>query len=78
MSLFLNLIQKTIKSTLAVRDKEKEKQQQLNKKMQRQPDDGRNIVKNSELITIFWLLLECPRKKSSLQILNAFFLKGSS
>ena len=27
-----------------VRDKEKQKQQKLNQLMQRQPDDGRNIV----------------------------------
>ena len=50
MNLFLNLIQKTIKSTLAVRDKEKEKQQRLDRIMQRQPDDGRNIVNNSEFL----------------------------
>jgi hypothetical protein len=35
---------KTIKSTIQIRDKEKQKQQKLNQLMQRQPDDGRNIV----------------------------------
>ena len=38
------MFKKTIKSTLTVRDKEKQKQQRLNQLMQRQPDDGRNIA----------------------------------
>ena len=35
---------KTIRSTLSVRDKEKQKQQKLNQLLQKQPDDGRNIA----------------------------------
>ena len=37
-------LQKTIKATLTVRDKEKQKQQKLTQLMQKQPDSGRTIV----------------------------------
>jgi hypothetical protein len=38
-------IKNTIKSAITVRDKEKQKQQKLNTVMQKNPDNGRNIVK---------------------------------
>ena len=40
----IRFVKKTIKSTLVVRNKEKQNQQKLNQLMQRKPDDGRHIV----------------------------------
>jgi hypothetical protein len=42
---FLKNCKNTIKSTIAVRDKEKKKQQQLNAILQKTPENGRNIVR---------------------------------
>ena len=41
---YLKSSRKTIKSTLELRDKEKENQRRLNQLIQRQPNDGRNIA----------------------------------
>jgi hypothetical protein len=41
---YLKSSKKIIKSTLSVRDKEKQKQQKLNQLLQNQPDNGRHIA----------------------------------
>jgi hypothetical protein len=49
----MSLVQKTIKSTVQIRDKEKAKQKKLSELMQRQPDDGRNIVSQKAFLQVF-------------------------